>query len=83
MHVQGKILILEPLGIELDLFIPRTKTNYVNNLIFKIPAKTHFLCLQALLNVEVLENTKICKNVMSGENSEKKKSGGIQQTVGF
>ena len=61
MHVQGKILILEPLGIELDLFIPRTKTNYVNNLIFKIPAKTHFLCLQALLNVEVLEIQRYAK----------------------
>ena len=78
MHVQGKILILEPLGIELDLFIPRTKTNYVNNLIFKIPAKT-----QLFAKCRGLRNTKICKNAMSGENSEKKKSGGIQQTVGF
>ena len=46
---------LEPLVIEVDLFMPRTKTNYVKNLISKIPAKANFSCLQALLNVEVIE----------------------------
>ena len=40
------------------------------NLFSKIPAKTHFLCLQALLNVEVIEIQRYAK--MSGENSEKK-----------
>ena len=62
MHVQGKILILEHLGIELDLSKPRTKTNYVNNLTLKIRTSKNSLSV-GLAKCRGHRNTKLCKNV--------------------
>ena len=65
MQVQNK----EPLEIEWAPFYVSNKDDFICIFFSKIPAKTHFLCLQALLNVEVIEIQRYAK--MSDENSEK------------